>query len=135
MDLSPDFPNAQIFEAQAIIQKFNKMIEEINLKKDTIRKMHDTLDSETQKMDVMAKDVRNIRVQLKRMDLQSKNSLQSLEKSINESHKNLMANMETKINSIDVPETNIGAVILVSSIVSLSLGVALGLFFSGKVRF
>ena len=130
MDLTSDFPNAQIYEAQAIIQKFNKMIDEINQKKETIRKIHENLDTETQKIDLILKDVHNIKVFLKNTDLTCLRSLNQVEKNINNFHKNAMHSLEKKID--DISESNTGRNILMASFASLSIGFLLGLYFMRK---
>ena len=142
MDLSNDFPYTKIYDAQEIIDKFDKVVNDIELKKNTIDILHENLDEELAKLDTIIKDTKDIKQILQNVEINLQQTLYNTESNIQDSIKNtdintnkhiqeiiskLEDNIESKIDDIKIPKPseNIELLIFMSSLTGLALGLFL----------
>ena len=132
MDLSYDFPNNKVHDAQAIIQRLDDIIKDIEKKKSQINKIHYDIDSESTKLDFIIKSIHEIKQSMVE-DYHLKSFAAELEQKMDIKLYNLKENIKTYVNNTqctnfkDDDDLHITP-IAISAILGFSFGILLCLF-------
>lgn len=135
MDLSDDFPNKRIHDAEEIIEKFDKIIKEIEFKESIIKGIHNNLDGESGKLDIVIADINDIKKLIRNMESNIQKSINDTNEHIDKSIQELLTKLECRIDSIDIPKPpsqNIELLIFMSSTIGLSVGLLLNFLLHKK---
>ena len=122
MDLSSDFPNNKVHDAQAIIIELDKIIHEIKQKEAIIKNINTGLDNELKKLDLIIQDIHDL-----------KKIISKLQNNINKLFNDLSIKLENKINNIKIPEpidntTSFLYFTGISTTIGIGIGLLLGLY-------
>jgi hypothetical protein len=125
MDLSDDFPNNKVHDAQAIIQRLNSIIKDIESRRAAINRMQNDIDNEGTKLDFIVKNIHEIK-QSMIGDYQLKSVMAELERKLDVKLQ-MMNRVASNPPSEPDEESNIPT-IAVSVILGFSIGVIFGFF-------
>ena len=125
MDLSDDFPNSKVYDAQAIIQRLDSIIKDIESKRTAINRMHTDIDNEGTKLDFIIKSIHEIK-QSMIGDYQLKSAMAELERKLD--GKLQMMNKVVSNPPSEYDEESNTPAIVISVIFGFSVGVIVGFF-------
>jgi len=129
MDLTEDFPNGKVYDAQAIIQRLDAMIKEIESKRATINRMHNDITNEGTKLDFIIKSLHEIQ-QSMIGDYQLKSVMVDLEKRLDGKLNGMERDIMNKFSTIEPPENEESSfpTVIISAFLGLSIGIMVGFF-------
>lgn len=125
MDLSDDFPNSKVYDAQAIIQRLDSIIKDIESKRATINRMQNDINNEGTKLDFIIKSIHEIKQEMIG-EYQLKSLVTELERKLD--CKIQMMNKIVKTPQPELDDESNAPTIVISLILGFSVGVLVGFF-------